>query len=500
MKELRSIAAATLAALGAGGCAHSPASYHDAPAAGVAGDHVPSPVPARTRVLQGTHLSSVYLQRPVLEALETTRVPRSQDVNAYDEVPRSSWFDPIEASSPRELTDRYTVVGKPRPPLRVLDRKGAIEPGALVVEDSSGNRWELVRDHPAPRETRTAAAAIAARLGRLAGWLTPETWVVDLAPAPRAGFGRVAAIHWPPGIDVGPTPEGKRRRDDLNDRIPHRDRRTLRALGALAAWLDARVLGPSTTRDVYVGRRGDGHVRHYVVGLSGWLGAHRTHRHRKEALPVGEVSGNVFTNLITFGLRPEHPEPTPKPDLTAFPLKLRAATWRPRHPYEPKDRALPDDVYWAAKRITRIQDEALQWAVRAGRIGDPRIEQHVLGALRARRVDLARWAFSEVTPCEVESLDEDSLVLRDEAVALGLEPRGATVHVVAYLDEHGDELLPTVSIRPTSPSFSVELPWRLRGYVIVRVLALRGGTTGSRPMEVHVVRDQSGTRVVGIRH
>ncbi len=488
------------AALLAVACAHSPARYRDVAAVGVAGDDVPVPVPSRTRVLKGTHLSRVYLQRPVLEALETTRVPRARDVNAYDEVPRSSWFDPLEGRGAKELEDAYAIVGKPKPPFRILDRKGAIEPGALVVEDARGHRWELVRDHPAPRDTRTAAAAIGSRLARLAGWIAPETWVVDLRPAPKPGWERVAAVHWSPGIDVGPTPEGRRRADDPNDRIAHRDRRSLRALGVLAAWLDARNLGPEATRDAYVGRRGAGHVRHYVVGFSGWLGAHRTHRHKKEALPVGEVSGNVFTNLITFGLRPEPTDPTPRPDLRAFKPKLRAAKWRPRHPYEPRDRMLPDDAYWGAKRLARIDDDAMEWAVAAGKIRDAKVARHLIDALRSRRQDLTRWAYAEVTPCEVESLNDDEVVLRDEAVASDLQPGGATIYAVAFLDEDGDELFPSISVRPSRATFTVELPEKLRGYFILRVLALRGATEGARPMEVHAIRDQAGTRVLGIRH
>ena len=95
--------------------------------------------------------------------------------------------------------------------------------------------------------------------------LTAERVRSQLAGVARtpSGLIRAAAISWVPGDLIGGFDLIGRRPDDPNDRIPHQDRRSLRADWVLYAWLS--VLDPSAinTLDSYVDAGGRKFVRHY---------------------------------------------------------------------------------------------------------------------------------------------------------------------------------------------------------------------------------------------
>lgn len=95
-------------ALTLAGCAtHAtrPARFVDRPAVLDVSDEGPIPVPTRLDPLKEVTLSDAFVKRPMVEALETKRPPEAGDVNALNEVPRSSWLshDPAEpgAVNPR---------------------------------------------------------------------------------------------------------------------------------------------------------------------------------------------------------------------------------------------------------------------------------------------------------------------------------------------------------------------------------------------------------------
>ena len=46
--------------------------------------------------------------------------------------------------------------------------------------------------------------------------------------------------------------------------------------------------------------------------------------------------------------------------------------WRPEYPNPAFDSAQPDDLFWAARRVMAISDEAIRAAVETARYSDPR--------------------------------------------------------------------------------------------------------------------------------
>jgi hypothetical protein len=368
---------------------------------------------------------------------------------------------------------------------------------------------------PAPASA-TSAEAIASRLVRALGYLTPRVNLLDLAPADlvgpagavhaflgagppaRAGLHRVSAVRWPLGADLGPTFASGTRRDDPNDRVPHRDRRTLRALGMVAGWLRLLRLDPEHLRDVYVGKPGRGHVVHFIVGLHGALGA--------DPMGAAPANGDPLLRLLTLGLAPDQP---PARTQTRWPMLgeigplVTQGDISPSPPFAPLDRALPGDEYWAAKRIAAIPRSTLARAAGAGRLGGAGAAAWLVQVLEARRSQIAAYAFGRVTPCEVEGTAGGALILRDLGITHGLWSAAATRYQVEMLSASGDSPAPARTIAPGSARVHLPLPSGA-AYLVVRVRAERSSgppARDPRPLEVHLRRRPGGGwQVRGVRH
>src|SRR5207244_11608606 len=100
------------------------------------------------------------------------------DVNAMDEVARSTWF------SPRALDVGAMARGPedaqpPLPPFTIVgDPAMDLASDAFTIVDSRGQKFELTVDPPDRPEMRTAAVVIASRLFWALGYGTLPAFVV----------------------------------------------------------------------------------------------------------------------------------------------------------------------------------------------------------------------------------------------------------------------------------------------------------------------------------
>lgn len=511
-------------------CAYRPARFADAPAVLETADDAPIAVPGRRDPVKEIYFAEAYLHRPAALALDPSRPPTAGDINALDDVPRSSWFDPSRDDPDEEQ-------GPPIAPFSVVLSDPESGQGGLAISDVRHIRYELAADPPSRPELRTAGAAISARLLNAVGWRAPEVHVVTIvrhelrssSPAgaaaadafmqqPLAPIGssssatisvmrsnlRVRAMRWPVGIDVGPTPVGGTRDGDLNDRVPHTERRTLRALKLMLFWLGAGRLDPNALHDSYEGAAGAGHLLHWFVGLDDALGANAVDD-EEDARLGGEgrsFGANALTAFVTLGLGLRHPPPlqTSWPALGDYQVHASIARFEPQPPYEPFDRLLPADGYWAAKRIAAVPEARIRRAVAAAQMSDASSAARALFVLEARRSSLVAWAFAAVTPLEIEAVSDERLTLRDEAIARGLEAAASTAYEIDLLDGAGAALSPPLRLTPRGALLEVPLPSPGVGYLVVRARAVRGHHGAARPCELHLVHDRRGTRVVGLRH
>jgi hypothetical protein len=513
-----------VAALLAACTGYRPARFAARPPVSDARDEGPIPVPSWRWVPEPVYLSEVYLHRPLRETLDLSPRPEAADVNAMDDVARSSWFAPRQLDI-GAMARGPDSSGPPLPPFTVIaESPMTLAGGAFSIVDSRGFKFEILID-PADRpEMRTATAAIAARLFWALGYGTLPTFILRAraedfwrsegsatdvpailksGSAPLLGYYRIAAVGWPPGVLLGYAPESGTRGDDPNDIIPHENRRTMRALAVFANWLALDGLGPAKTVDRYVGPPGEGHVVHFVVGLDEALGAANVVRASDPPPAVG--GGSPLTRLLTLGL---FPNPRPRatqidfPAVGELPLDVDPAAYFPSLPWEPAERLSGPDGYWAAKRMLSLSSTHVALAIAAGSISDPRAQRAIQVALEARRRKVASYWFGRVTPLELVSVIGSKVLLRDEAVQQGLAPPNVTDYRVNFLTSDGDRLGEGFTQHPHGSVMVFTLPDAVlrRDYVIAQVTARRSGRLLPRSFELHLSLGGQRPTAVGIRH
>lgn len=503
----------------AAGCGYRPARFADVPVVSRVADNAPIPLPSVVGYDEDVYLSEVYIQVPAVDVLDPNRIPRAGDVNALDQVPASSWFEPEPS--------RLALDGPPQLPLVPVAAEPMLGKG-LVVHDARGLRYELRRDPVDRPEMKTGAAALASRLVQAFGLRTPEVHVMyvtlehfqhgeDIEPflalesflyaGPAAGpkgF-RISATRWPPGIDRGITPPFGRRSDDSNDQVAHRDRRTLRALKVLGAWLKLDHFAPTKTRDVYVGTPPMGYLQHYLVGLEDALGAGAVVRPHSGVGLRTDLGAGPLKNFATLGLWP-----SPKslitqrelPAIGAITAQLDPDAYSAPIPYAAMQRLLPDDGYWAAKRIAGIDEHAIDKALQEALYTDASAHRRMREIVLARRHDVVGHWMSKVTPCEVESASPDRVRIRNEALALGFAPAEPVRYHVRLLDDRGRILEGHTALTTDSTSITVGLPrhgFEHSDRLIVQVRVVDNGRERP-PFEAHFAPSADGARLVGVVH
>ncbi len=534
-------------------CSYRPARFADAlPVTEVADDEAID-MPQRLEVNDVVEFSDLFVGRPLVEGMRVTRPPPPADINALDEVPRSSWFSPLDAEiDARSFEGAYAVDGAPVPPFRVLlerapsgdngdTKKGGM---GIPVVDALGHRFELRRDPKERVEVRTAAAAITARLVRALGYLTPEVYVSDAdetdfsttpgepfgqsiltgtepagpevrgrtlqkmlddwfecAPSNKQGNFRFSATRWPPAadVDVGRTPVAGTRGDDPNDRVPHENRRTLRALKLVGAWLGMTRFTPHDLRDVYMGPSGEGHLVHFMVGFDKSLGTEAIIGKRPE-----QKNEMILLGSLGFAPDPNIPPTQSKYQaLGAIGEEVNPKEYGPGLPFPPMDATDGADAYWMAKRIASVSEEMVLAAVRAGKVTNGTARKLLFELVLARQRRVVEWGYSRTTPCDYERMDEHGIVVFDRAVGAGFTKGKHVEYVVTYLDAEGEPSHPGAVLGPEGPRFAIPLPrgaFAKGGYAVVRLHSEVAGVPAPRDLELHVVRDKQGTRVIGVRH
>jgi hypothetical protein len=213
------------------------------------------------------------LFRPVSHAFLLETPHAAVNVNAFDEVPDSSWF--VNRLSRHRMTTEEIARGactRGSPehdlPWTVVGAKTDGNNPGFRIRTASGVVYVLKFDSPDQWERASAADVVGSRLYHAAGFQVPCNLVVyfrpealqmpdralkgpDGKPLDRAGIqGMVAelprgpdgmlralASEFLPDKPIGPWTYSGTWDDDPNDVVPHEDRRELRGSGLLAAWI-----------------------------------------------------------------------------------------------------------------------------------------------------------------------------------------------------------------------------------------------------------------------
>jgi hypothetical protein len=232
------------------------------------------------------------------------------------------------------------------------------------------------------------------------------------------------------GISKGPFSFKGTRKNDPVDTIQHEDRRELRGLGVLCAWLNHVDAVETSTLDMYVEDGGKRYLKHYLTDFGSTLGSGTSG-------PKGVEAGHeyafdfaeVLKCLFTFGIyrKPwENTGPIELPSIGRFESELfDPGDWKPYLPNPAFQKITNLDGYWGAKIVASFSDEQIEAVVRDVHYSDPAAETYLIKTLRQRRDKLLKHWYLRVNPLDDFTITEDAsgrcfLEFKDLAVTAGI--------------------------------------------------------------------------------
>lgn len=429
--------------------------------------------------------------------------PPAWDVNRLGQVPDSPWFENrigrhdyalIEAREGAAY-DRQLAPG----PLAVISGKLEGVSAGFVVRDTAAQVWFLKLDHPGFPELSTSAEVISSRLLWLAGYRVPPMQAIDLelarlvldpkaktrdrfrrpipltaealrgllvnANASAQGRVRVLISAQPSGSALGPFSYRGQRVDDPDDVIPHEHRRTLRGLWLFSAWINNTDTRDANTLDMFRPTRPDGRgiIEHYLIDFGDAFGS--TGLGEKAAMEGWQHLldwRSTFLNLFSFGLRSppwRRAERSPIRAIGLFEAKLfDPAGWRPELPNPAFEQRTPEDTFWAASILARIQPLHIRAAVQAGAYSEQGAADYIIETLLARRKKLLAYGFRGFVELDRPRATGTTLQL-DNLRALGNLPTTGPVHYTIRWNRTraGDRVLEQGTIGTDGPQISIDL-------------------------------------------
>lgn len=410
------------------------------------------------------------LFRPLVKFFAADFGFEAKNVNAMDEVPDSSWFTNrigVQTFTPAQIKQGSC-------PKIMLDPEKD-EDGSWLIDQGKPNganpgfrvnikgvgKFMLKADQAAEGEKATGATAIASRLYHAAGWwsvcdtvvyvprrlltLKPGLMSADnsgvkkpfdqakldsvLGAAQKRGDNyRMLASLWLEGRTIGPFKYEETRADDPNDVVPHEDRRDLRGARLMAAWLghfDSREQNTMTTWMSANPKEKDsspGHAIHWYIDLGDSFGSHwewdALNRRINKSYYFDPA--DVGLDLITLGIvtrKWDTSTVVPGAELFAyFPNDdFEPEGWKGGYPNPAFARMTEHDGAWAARIISRFDDELIAAAVEVGDYSVPFHTTLLTKTLIKRRDAIRKRYFANLSPVADVHVDGDRLCGNDLA-------------------------------------------------------------------------------------
>jgi hypothetical protein len=493
--------------------------------------------------------------RPIARFFAVDPAGRAIDVNAYDEVPDSSWFENRIGRAP--MTDAELISG----PCGEHELSAHMEPGSWIIDKGKTNganpgfrvdmegvgKFMLKADPAGEPERATGATAIAARIYHAAGYFAPcdsvvyfDPKVLSLTPgltvtdntgvtkpfdqralgkvlagaSHRDGLVRMGASRWLPGKPLGPYRYEGTRDDDPNDVVDHEDRRELRGARLLAAWLNHFDTREQNTMDVFMPENGSphserGYVRHYILDLGDCFGS------VWESDRISRRLGHAYymdfpymaEDFVTFGAI-ERPWDRARKDAGIFNYfsarDFDPEVWRGGYPNPAFVRMSEGDAAWMARIIARFSDELIAAAVSVGRY-DAKSSDYLTRTLITRRDRILRRYLRRLSPLSelhVAGERRDQLCAVDLARRTGVADRNAPF-TVRVLSGEQTRVLPASAV-DGKPSGELCIDLRAARDALAQppsyiVLEIDNGDS-AQPLRAHLydLRSVRGFRLVGI--
>jgi hypothetical protein len=233
----------------------------------------------------------------------------------------------------------------------------------------------------------------------------------------------MASLSLPPKI-AGPFRYSGVRSDDPNDLVPHQERRDLRGLAVLFAWLNHTDAKGENSLDTVEGADENARFVHHLLDFGDCFGSDsdiaKDPRHGQEyiVLPIN------WSRVYTLGLS------APKWETVHYPNDMKAVgnftaaafdplTWKANYPNPAFVQMNSLDGYWGAKHVMAFRDEQIRAIVEEGRFQDPKVVDYITRVLESRRDAIGRAWFRQVLPLEGFRIADDHLTFDDLAVQYG---------------------------------------------------------------------------------
>lgn len=395
------------------------------------------------------------------------------NVNAWDEVPDSTWFTNRIGRAP--VTREKLLEGAPGLTpmpgnLIVLRLKTVGYTPGLQIRDEAGQRFVMKFDLPTGPEKNSAADRIGSLLMYAAGYNTPHNTIVtfrvgdlivneesvfenpvgkkrpmthaDLSEAltrihKRAdGSIRAMASHFIPGIPKGYFPYWGTRKDDPNDIIPHELRRELRGFKVIASWFNHVDVKEINTYDTLVTESGRRFLKHYLMDFGSTMGSgdfiNGPCRVGYEYIFDGSAMGKTLVSLGRWE-RPWQPCRIVHAEVGWFEADLfDPAKWKPNYPNLAFVEMDVSDGYWGAKIVTAFQDDLVRTLAESGEYSRPEVTRYVEETFLRRRNKIGTYWLDLITPLESIELDATqkswTLRFKDIAVDRGYAPADKRIY------------------------------------------------------------------------
>ena len=502
------------------------------------------PAPLRLESAEYRKLNDYYdvfthlLSEPGESQPESSTRIEAQSTNTLDEAPDGAWFTNRIGSmqmtveevrrGPRgdgapDQTGPWTITGA---------KTQGVTPG-FQIEDARGERYLLKFDPTDHPEMATAADVIGSLLFHALGYHVPENYLVTferddliigesataedflgverpisgldvntaLARVGRTSDGRIRAVasRFVPGTILGEFRYYGTRSDDFNDIVPHEHRRELRGLHVFSAWLNHNDSRAINTLDSLVEEGDLTYVKHFLIDFGATLGsASILSNTARDGNAYFFEPGQALAQMLTLGAyvpwwaRADYFESDAVGMLLMDPLNPEQ--WKPNYPNPAFDNRLPDDNFWAAKKVTAFTDEHIRAIVDEGGYSDPVDREMVERYLMDRRDRIGQVYFDQVLSLDGFELENQRLVFQDLAVRYGLGSEQDYAVEWSRFDNSTD----THTAIQEADSFA--LPQGLDGSEDGRYFAatIRAENGGEKSVVVYVRRQEGETRIVGV--
>ena len=455
----------------------------------------------------------------------------ARGVNTLGEVPASPWHENrhsrIEPMSIEALVRGPGNSNAPAAPWKLVSGKTeGITPG-FQIEDAKGRRYLVKLDPKTNPELASAADVIGSKLFYALGYHVPENYIVtftrnqlqitekstvedeigrerqmtehdlqkilDKAPRNREGEYRAMASLFIDGKPLGPFRYHGVRTDDPNDIYPHEHRRDLRGLRVFSAWVNHTDTKALNSGDFLVKADGVPHIRHYLIDFGATLGSDSFEAKSPRAGNVHLFEAKpAAAQMLSLGLyapawmRAEYPDLPAAGNLES--QLFDPEKWKNNYPNPAFQNLLPDDAFWATKKVMAFTDEQIRAIVGTGEYSDPAAAGYVARTLIERRDKIGRAYFAKVLPLDHFRIEEGRLQFDDLSVAYGFsQPTKYPVTWSVFDNQSG-------KMTPLNGGATAELPRNEAPYLAAEI---HGGDP-AKSVTVYVRNMGGAPEVVGV--